>query len=336
VPKVIKEYSNFQVRWLEETTYHFHWTTTLRLDHLPPVRVFGSRSEVSWGFHEHARESMNGTLDAPAAQALSYEYSPLPSPTVIRLVEFEPSSDGAISITLFSTKLEDAPLFDALSYTWGSPQSPVLSASTTAISWDTADIPIFCNGKRLFIASNLKDALCMLQKTDWISENVPKQRYIWIDALCIDQTNLSEREAQVSLMGELFRKATTVIAWLGDEDCSTSDAFTVVDRLSSVAQERLSSVKTDDFLVAEAYSQKLGITPVLPMQWLAFICVHATTLFQQGMDRTGSSQCQGSDISMRQEASTMEETLGYYAASHQYQLVPSPAHSVHASQSGRR
>jgi hypothetical protein len=75
----------------------------------------------------------------------------------------------------------------------------------------------------------------MVPKTDWISENVPKQRYIWIDALCIDQTNLSEREAQVSLMGELFRKATTVIAWLGDEDCSTSDAFTVVDRLSSVA-----------------------------------------------------------------------------------------------------
>jgi Heterokaryon incompatibility protein (HET) len=161
-------------------------------------------------------------------------------------------------------------LFDALSYTWGSPQSPILSAVTTAIFWDTADITIFCNGKRLFIALNLEDALCMLQKTDWISENVPKQRYIWIDALCIDQTNLSEREAQVSLMGELFRKATTVIAWLGDEDSSTSDAFTVVDRLSSVAQERLSSIKTDDFLVAEAYPQKLGITPVLPMQWLAF------------------------------------------------------------------
>jgi Heterokaryon incompatibility protein (HET) len=224
---------------------------------------------------------MDGISDVPTAQALHYEYSPLPSPTDIRLVELQPCSDGAISITLMITKLENAPMFDALSYTWGNPYSPYLGESTTTISWETADVAILCNRKKLFIASNLRDALHMLQKNDWRSETVPRQRYIWIDALCIDQSNLSEREAQVSLMGELYRKATTVIAWLGDADFSTSDAFAVVDRLSSVAQERHSSVKMDDFLVEEAYSQKLGIAPVSPMQWLALLMLLHRPFFER-------------------------------------------------------
>ena len=38
---------------------------------------------------------------------------------------------------------------------------------------------------------------------------------LWIDAVCIDQFSLDERSRQVSLMHEIYTKATTVIAWLG-------------------------------------------------------------------------------------------------------------------------
>ncbi|KAH7068342.1 heterokaryon incompatibility protein-domain-containing protein [Paraphoma chrysanthemicola] len=41
--------------------------------------------------------------------------------------------------------------------------------------------------------------------------------WIWIDAICIDQENLKEREHQVRQMGLIFSRATTVVSWLGSD-----------------------------------------------------------------------------------------------------------------------
>jgi hypothetical protein len=41
------------------------------------------------------------------------------------------------------------------------------------------------------------------------------RRLLWIDALCIDQTDLNERNHQVSIMSDIFSGAESVIAWLG-------------------------------------------------------------------------------------------------------------------------
>lgn len=38
---------------------------------------------------------------------------------------------------------------------------------------------------------------------------------IWIDAICINQANIKERNTQVSLMGEIYHLAIKVVAWLG-------------------------------------------------------------------------------------------------------------------------
>src|SRR6195952_4004481 len=38
---------------------------------------------------------------------------------------------------------------------------------------------------------------------------------IWVDAICIDQKNLSEKGEQVRLMKSIFRNAQHVFAWLG-------------------------------------------------------------------------------------------------------------------------
>jgi hypothetical protein len=40
----------------------------------------------------------------------------------------------------------------------------------------------------------------------------------WIDAICIDQGNLHERNHQVQMMELIYRKAESVYAWLGEED----------------------------------------------------------------------------------------------------------------------
>jgi hypothetical protein len=38
---------------------------------------------------------------------------------------------------------------------------------------------------------------------------------IWIDAICIDQRDQEERNQQVSVMGQIYKSATWVLAWLG-------------------------------------------------------------------------------------------------------------------------
>ena len=38
---------------------------------------------------------------------------------------------------------------------------------------------------------------------------------IWVDAICINQADAREREAQVQLMGQIFQFATSVYIWLG-------------------------------------------------------------------------------------------------------------------------
>lgn len=42
-----------------------------------------------------------------------------------------------------------------------------------------------------------------------------KERYIWIDALCINQANVHERNHQVQIMGKIYKGAEKVIVWLG-------------------------------------------------------------------------------------------------------------------------
>jgi hypothetical protein len=39
---------------------------------------------------------------------------------------------------------------------------------------------------------------------------------IWIDAICINQNDFQERNEQVGMMGDIYRKCTDVVAWLGD------------------------------------------------------------------------------------------------------------------------
>jgi hypothetical protein len=89
--------------------------------------------------------------------------------------------------------LEDIITYEALSYTWGD-----LELSST----------VELNGCLMGVTWNLWTALQHLRMTD-------RDRVLWVDALCIDQTNLAERGHQVAQMGDIYRRADRVIIWLG-------------------------------------------------------------------------------------------------------------------------
>jgi hypothetical protein len=96
--------------------------------------------------------------------------------------------------------------YDALSYTWGSPEEP------RTISLD---------GKTCSVRKDLWWALYNLRSRK-------ATRRVWIDALCINQANVSERNYQVGQMDRIYREARMVAISLGSpsvEDAHALDCF---------------------------------------------------------------------------------------------------------------
>jgi hypothetical protein len=95
--------------------------------------------------------------------------------------------------------------YEALSYVWGAMNNLetafVLSSETGHPSSAT---------DTLEIGENLALALRQLRRPD-IS------RTLWVDAICINQEDIAEREAQVRRMGSIYSKASRVVAWIGPD-----------------------------------------------------------------------------------------------------------------------
>ena len=100
--------------------------------------------------------------------------------------------------------------YEAISYTWGN-----------ALGTDNCSI----NGINLSISRNLENTLRRIRSAS-------QDRYLWADAICIDQKALSERNHQVALMSEIFSRAIRVLAWLGDPKDGSD---TIIDYLKDSA-----------------------------------------------------------------------------------------------------
>ncbi|KAF2190895.1 hypothetical protein K469DRAFT_657610, partial [Zopfia rhizophila CBS 207.26] len=132
-----------------------------------------------------------------------YHHHRLTSPRSIRILTLNPSPvfTAPLEVSLTEISLDSiSPLtlrYEALSYVWGSP---------------TGDRPLRCDGKLLLVTCNCESLLRHLR-------GVERARILWVDAICIDQDDgeesVGERNAQVALMGEVYRKATRTLCWLG-------------------------------------------------------------------------------------------------------------------------
>lgn len=106
-------------------------------------------------------------------------------------------------MNLYPTDQQEAPVYEALSYMWGPPHP------TTEI---------FVNDSPFQIRQNLFAALKELRYKYF-------PRCLWVDAICINQTDNPERGAQVSIMSQVFRAATKVLVWLGPASENSDMAF---------------------------------------------------------------------------------------------------------------
>ncbi len=90
--------------------------------------------------------------------------------------------------------------------------------------------------KTLYITRNLAEALPYLRYKG-------KPRVLWIDAICVNQTNLEERSRQVTRMVNIYSKAARVIVWLGFESENTSAAMNCFQEIVSTSLWAMNVVK---------------------------------------------------------------------------------------------
>ncbi len=71
---------------------------------------------------------------------------------------------------------------------------------------------ILINGQRFDILPNLLNALYRLREDS--SRSAPA--LLWIDAICINQNDPSERASQVEIMDQVYKRASFTFVWLGE------------------------------------------------------------------------------------------------------------------------
>lgn len=131
-----------------------------------------------------------------------YVYESLANDKHIRILSLYPAENlsDALRGELKVVNLPNSGDFEALSYTWGPP------FEDQALENDTIEI----SGEELSITGNLGHALRRLRlATD--------RSTLWVDAICINQADPTERGHQVGFMADIFGSGIRVIAWLGED-----------------------------------------------------------------------------------------------------------------------
>lgn len=132
-----------------------------------------------------------------------YQYLPLENARTIRLIALSPANNPAkpLECIILHAPLDDPLPYASLSYEW---------------KGERPQLPMACdNGSTILITPNCYNALVRLRL---------KKRFqlLWVDAICINQADIQERNSQVSIMIDIYKASERTFVWLGEGD---SDAY---------------------------------------------------------------------------------------------------------------
>jgi hypothetical protein len=148
---------------------------------------------------------MGEELDKRWNRESDFKYPAIDAKSHVRLLRFShrerPPCLACYELEIVALADLSQTQYKALSYTWG-------HAHTTD---DIQEIEV--GGQPIFIRRNL---------FDFLNTATAKCEYglFFVDAICINQLDYSERQAQVQEMDHIYRNANEVIAWLGLPDQS--------------------------------------------------------------------------------------------------------------------
>lgn len=156
---------------------------------LAEVEKFADRRE---------RKALNEAIFS-SSQRDPYQYQPLLDGE-IRLLKLQHASAayGTEEFSLVARKLSDRPKYNAVSYTWQPGSDP------------TAKQDIIIEGSVLSITSSAYEIL-VEQAGSW--DDNPEVA-LWIDSVCINQNDMSEKGKQVGMMREIYSMAQCVMVYI--------------------------------------------------------------------------------------------------------------------------
>jgi hypothetical protein len=135
----------------------------------------------------------------------------------IRLLRFFQREDGDFVGKLQTFLLASAPHFFTASYVWGDTRE-----SNTTIHLSTGPLPVL---------PSVVPFLRMVTEHKDFNDN----HWWWIDSLCINLTDGHEREEQVRIMADIYRRSKRAIVWLGEEKEPGSDCTGAIEFLHMLA-----------------------------------------------------------------------------------------------------
>jgi hypothetical protein len=174
-----------------------------------------------------------------------YRYRLL-APGDIRLLRLLPAVDEAAAIKchLFDFTLgagRGTDLYEALSYVWGDVNE---------------GLPIEIDEQALNVTKNLHAALVHMR-------HHYMERLIWVDAICINQTDENEKVQQIQDMYRIYALANSVLVWLGEEADGSEQAF----------QEIYASAARGSTVAASEHGNLRSIFALLNRPWFQRVWV---------------------------------------------------------------
>jgi hypothetical protein len=159
--------------------------------------------------------------------------------------------DAPIRCETGTVSLSENPTYEALSYVWGDPAL-------------TRDVEV--SGQVVSITDNLYAVLHQLRLPD-------RSRALWIDQLCIDQTNNEQKAHQIKLMRQIYSTCSCCLLWLGEVPpkvpfCHARDAVDLLKHMAVLAP--LEQEEIDAYPVPTSVTSQSSFEGIIKALWVFY------------------------------------------------------------------
>lgn len=182
----------------------------------------------------------------------------------IRLLMYDEEQSQRLGLLACQTRIQRlycvntgaAVPYAALSYVWG-------DAAITK--------PLICDAVEVQVTLNLHYALSVI----W---NAYPGIYLWADALSITQDNLTERNQQVSRMGEIYRSAVRVLVSLGPPLRGDNRFWELLQGFASYEQEDMEEYvdQVGQLMEGQPNGLTMGLHDLIDCDWFQRAWVRET------------------------------------------------------------
>ena len=173
--------------------------------------------------------------------------------------------------------------------------------------------------------------------------------YVWVDAICIDQSNDNERGHQVGLMRKIYEAAQCVSVWLGKSDILTEHAIQAIGLIAAHREQFTASKIMPYQENADHTYESAGVPKITGLQWNALAALYLrkwftrawiiqeTVLAREVLVWCGQHGFIFDDLCFATEAlCSRYEAMGYpSSANYGHRLVSSPADGQHVQHEDR-